>query len=736
MSRTPKQHQQVSLYSSLYRPQCPSSILTHLPPTSPPTPPFAGRSPTSPDSRAVRVNLPPELGGGFTMVVCQLSSAPTIRSITAQAVSMTQATNTSLLDPSDWGLSLPPDDADVDADPNAPRVFLHPDTSASLILTPDDPDVDLIRLRPARTKASPRSRRDAREAANGSGGGGEEAATRGGRMERQSSGVQRVSSEDAREADRWTRLFRVHCGKGGGGEVRWSRDPTTVRSPFAPPATPTPPHLTQVRYELLQQLRHVHPPRLSPPTGLQCLLFPAPPATPLLSTPSTSSLGSPPSSNSNGTPTPPKPKASKEERRREEERKKERDKEVATIDTLLAALAARHIGQYRPLPAKRRGGEEDDDDAGEEDARRVGPAWAGGEAEVPLFFIPLQPPPVPSPAGGGGKKPGKAVPADHAFVLTTLRAVQVEGGEVVKELRIGPGSGGVIEVPEGPVVGSGEGVRLVFRVRGLVNGDSNVSEGGEEGGEEEGGQEEGKEDMEEDGEEDGEVVRGGRRGRRRLSTVSFLLPSTPLVSYLQQYVLYMQSTLTLLHALHCLTSSSSSQTTATPYRHALLGWTMLLKSFIGPLVFGPLRLPLYTHQVKQLLARVQQMQLPKNIQLHSLKLLQFHLPRPELTEEGEEGEEDFIPSLSLRSFKGHPDHEYTFDVSWTCPSFLVRVEIVGKKVTRTAHTQHRHPPHATGPSLRASPRLPCCCAVLCCVRWCRSSWSWRCAVWRCPAVCC
>ena len=609
------------------------------------------------------------------MVVCQLSSSPTVRSITSQAISMTQATNTVLLEADDWGLSLPPDDADADADADAPRVFLHPDTSASLILSPPEPEVDLLRLRAARSKASPRSRRDAREAVvkTGGVGAGEEEVPRA-KMERQSSGVQRVSSEDAKEGDRWTRLFRVHCGKGG-LEVRWSKDPSTVRSPFAPSPSPVPPHLTHVRYELLQQLKRVQPPRLSPPPGLQCLLFPAPLAPPLLSTPSASTLHAPSSPHTNGTPSPlsKPPKPSKEDRRRDDERRKERDKEVAAIDATLAALAARRIGYYRPVAqGKRKGEEEDEDEVGEEGARRAGPAWAGGEVEVPLFFIPLQPPPTPSPAGGG-KKGGKAVSADNGFVLTSLRAVQVEGGEVVKDLRIGPGSGGVLEVPDGPVVGGGEGVRLVFRVRELADGEVGVGEGGGEEGDGEEAEEEGKEEVEEDEE-------GGKRGRGRVSTVSFLLPSTPLVSYLQAYVLYMQSTLTLQHALHCLTSSSSSLTTATPYRHALLGWTMLLKSFIGPLVFGPLRLPLYTHQVKQLLARVQQMQLPRGIQLHSLKLLQFHLPRPELTEEGEEGEEDFIPSLSLRSFKGHPDHEYTFDVSWTCPSFLVRVEITGKKV--------------------------------------------------------
>ena len=626
--------------------------------------PLVGRVAASAESRAVRVNVPPELGGGFTMVVCQLSQQPTVRSLTSQAIGLTQATNSSFLDPLDWGLSLPPDGSD---DPDAPRVFLHPDTALPLVFPPtdDEPTVDLLRLRATRAKASPRSRRDARQAKAASTADDEGAEEEGRRPEfdRRASGVQRVSSDDAKEADRWTRVFRIHCTRQGGREerdVRFSRDPATVRSPFDPPPTPTPPHLTHVRHSLLQQLKRVHPPHVPLPSGLTCLLFPPPVAPPLLSGASSASLVA------NGS-AGPKAKVSKEEKRREEEQKKERDKEVAAIDTLLTSLSTRGVGHYRPRP-KRKGDDDEDEEVNEaeERARRKKLfAWCGGEAEVPLFFVPLQPPPANSPA----KPKQKPNAADNAFVLTSLRALQLEAGVMVKELRIGPGSGGVISAPKGPVAGGADGVRLSFTVKELSDREGNVSEGGDSDDDNGGAAEEEKEEGEE---EDGM----GRRGRRRV--VTFLLPSTPLVSYLQQYVAYMQSTLTLTHGLHCL-SSPSSQTTATPYQHALLGWTMLLKSFIGPLVFGPLRLPLYTHQVKQLLARVQQMEL-KNVQLSSLKLLQFYLPRPELTEEGEEGEEDFIPSLSLRSFKGHPDHTYIFDISWTCPSFLVRVEIQGKKI--------------------------------------------------------
>ena len=102
----------------------------------------------------MRVNLPSELGSGFTMVVCQLDQLPTIRSFTAQVIGMCQATNTALLDASDWGLSNPRDEDD---DPDAPLVFLHPDTAISLILAEqdDEPELDLNRLKAARSKPSP-----------------------------------------------------------------------------------------------------------------------------------------------------------------------------------------------------------------------------------------------------------------------------------------------------------------------------------------------------------------------------------------------------------------------------------------------------------------------------------------------------------------------------------------------------------------------------------------------------
>ena len=645
------------------------------------------------------MNLPSELGGGFTMVVVQPSAQPTVRSITAQAIGMTQATNTRLLEADEWGLSLPPEDDDDD--PNAPRVFLHPDTAVSLILQSDDgdPSVDLLRLRAAKTRASPRSKRDAavkqQQAAaaervedddDGNEDGGAPVRLPSRSLGKQSSDVQRISSDDAQEADRWTRVFRIHCTRAAGREerdVRYSRDPATVRSPFDPPTIPTPPHLTHVRHALLQQLKCVQPPRAALPTGIICLLFPAPLAPPLLSAASSGNLG-PPSPNPKGAAstngTGGVKKATKEQRRREEERRKEREKEVTVIDALLTGLALRGIGQYRPRP-KKKADEDDDDDRDEDDERqrRKAFAWCGGEVEVPLLFVALQPPVLPSPSRPK-QKPG---PTENAFVLTSLRAVLLESGAIVTEMRIGPGSGGVIEVPKKQPAGGADGVRMAFTIKALDDKDSNVSDSGDEREDDDvgiDGDDDAKGDAEADANgDDGASDGPHRRKRPRRTTVAFLLPSTPLVSYLQAYVLYMQSSLTLTHALHCLSSSSSSQTTATPYRHALHGWTMLLKSFIGPLVFGPLRVPLYTHQIKQLLARVQQLEL-KNVQITSLKLLQFHLPRPELTEEGEEGEEDFIPSLSLRSYKGHPDHEYTFDVWWSCPSFLVRVEIQGRKL--------------------------------------------------------
>ena len=416
MSPTSRQRQEVRASPVLLAYSPSHCSISHLHPLDHPLQPLiflspsalfpvspSGRPATSADSRAVRVNLPVELGGGFTMVVCQLSSNPTVRSLTTQSLGMAQATNTSLLEASDWGLSLPPDDSDDD--PSAPRVFLHPDTAISLILqsNEEEPTVDLLRLRASRPKTSPRSRRDAGKSKTAQGEDEEEEESvtlRSREVNHQPSDVQRISSDDAKEADRWSRLFRIHCSRGQGREardVRFSRDPTTVRSPFDPPPIPTPPHLTQVRYSLLQQLKKVHPPHTPLPTGLTCLLFPPPLAPSLLTTPSSASL------TPNGT----KPKVSKDEKRREEERKKDRDKEVVLIESLLTSLSTRGIGHFRP-PKSRKGDEDDDEGKDEEveKARKQQFAWCVGGGGSAAVLHRITTPPCSSRQGEGESQRG------------------------------------------------------------------------------------------------------------------------------------------------------------------------------------------------------------------------------------------------------------------------------------------------------------------------------------------
>ena len=385
---------------------------------------------------------------------------------------------------------------------------------------------------------------------------------------------------------------------------------------------------------------------------------------------------------------------SKQEKKAEEDKRKEREREAATIDAVLVSLAAKGVGHIRvvkPASGKKNKGEEEDEESAEmeeERQRKARFAWCGGEREVPLLFASLPAPPSATP--NKQKKKADANVTDNCFVLTSLRALTIESGLIAAEMRIGPGSGGVVSVPKRRPVetaGGSEIVRMRWKVRQLSNDQSNVSEmGGDDSNSEEDDEPSMDADELVDDDELAENGHGGRRVSRskpRFTYVTFSVPSTQQVSYIQQYILYMQSTVTLTQTLSTLSSSSamssSLQSASSSAQHALLGWTLLLKSFMGPLVFGPLRLPLYTHQIKQLLARVQQMQI-KNVAIHSLKLLQFHLPHPELTDDGQEQLEDFIPSLSLRSFRPHPHHEYTFDVRWSCPSFLVRVEIVGKKV--------------------------------------------------------
>ena len=644
------------------------------------------------------------------MVVCQLDQQPTIRSFTAQVIGMCQATNTQLLEPSEWGLSNPSEEED---DPNSPVVFLHPDTAISLIVGEqgDEAELDLNRLKAARVKPSPRVPSRVQQPVDADDEPSSNSASRNGapsvaaaRLSHQPS-FTRISSDDEQQAGQWLRLFKVVTGRGADKEVRWSRDPSTVKSHFDPPDTPLPAQQTAMRYVLLKQLKHVTPPAGALPPGLVCLLPPSaqPPAltTALTATQLAVPTGSQrdlnrSASSSALSPQPQKQAAkSKQEKKAEDDRRRERDKEVATIDAVLVSLAAKGVGSVRPVRTvivkKKRGDEEDDEEDSaemeEERQRRVRFAWCGGEREVPLLFASLPAPPVATP----NKQKKKAEATDNCFVLTSLRALTIENGVVVAELRIGPGSGGVVSVPKRRPVetaGGSEVVRMRWKVRLLSNEQSNVSEMGDD---DDSNSDEGDEMPAEGDEvpEDEEVLENGHSGRRishsrpRFSYVTLSVPSTQQVAYIRDYVFYMQSTVTLTQTLSTLSSSSamssSLQSASSSAQHALLGWTVLLKSFMGPLVFGPLRLPLYTHQIKQLLARVQQMQL-KNVAIHSLKLMQFHLPHPELTSEGEEQLEDFIPSLSLRSFRGHPHHEYTFDVRWSCPSFLVRVEITGKKV--------------------------------------------------------
>lgn len=396
----------------------------------------------------------------------------------------------------------------------------------------------------------------------------------------------------------------------------------------------------------------------------------------------------------------------------EKDRQRDKERERSNIDTIISSLAMKGIGTparvkvntHTNTKSKKNADDElDDEQSREEEGERIRRekfAWSGGEPEVAMFFMAMRAPTQQN------KK--KFDITEFCSVLTTHRMLQVEGGVIVREMKIGPGSGAIISVPQRHAVTPANAspvnvalgaaphyMKMKMRLRLLKNDAANVTESDEE---EEGDGDndvilmnhidangvDDDVDIDDDANDGDDVASKARRlkkhhQRTTLSSVSFDVPSADTAAYLQTYITYLQSTLEISQQLHSILDNPSSALTSSPYKHALLGWTMLLKSFIGPLVFGPLRLPLYTHQIKQLLARVQQMSL-KSIEISSLKLLQFYLPRPELREDGSETGEDFIPSLSLRSFKGHPDHEYLFDVSWSCPSFLVRVEIQGKKI--------------------------------------------------------
>lgn len=170
--------------------------------------------------------------------------------------------------------------------------------------------------------------------------------------------------------------------------------------------------------------------------------------------------------------------------------------------------------------------------------------------------------------------------------------------------------------------------------------------------------------------------------RQSYTQHAFDVPNQQCASYIQQYCLYVQQHYTLTLQLHALDTHLNQTLIDNTYRHSLAGWTAVMKSFVGPTLFGPTRTPVYEREIKKVLRTVELMDFTdKGLKINSVKLVEFHLPHMTLDRAGNEhaSAQHFIPSLQLRSWLPHPQHVYCFDLYCNLPSFYIKIAIQGKK---------------------------------------------------------
>lgn len=278
-------------------------------------------------------------------------------------------------------------------------------------------------------------------------------------------------------------------------------------------------------------------------------------------------------------------------------------------------------------------------------------------------------------------------------MITNQRALQISRGVITTTLALGPDSGCTIKIPR--EAEEGEQGRCPLRV--LVK-DAARCEREER---EDQLQQQQQQQMQQNGDSDGgggsgadgdersgswRHRRGQRRARPSSRVVEFTVPNPDIAGFLEEYLLYMQDKAALETQLGLVEQARLDRAERFKVGRCLRGWTMLLKSLVGPIIFGPLRAPVYENSIKQVLAKVQQMDL-KQVKITSLKLLEFHLPQLDplaadasADGDGADGDGDQIPSLRLSSYTPHPVNEYVFDIYWSAPSFAIKLEISGKKI--------------------------------------------------------
>jgi hypothetical protein len=266
-------------------------------------------------------------------------------------------------------------------------------------------------------------------------------------------------------------------------------------------------------------------------------------------------------------------------------------------------------------------------------------------------------------------------------VITNQRCLQIESGAITEELSLGSDSGNILKLPK--ETDDGEAgkcpIHLIVRNAIELEREEAAAEAAANGTDEES-----KDDAPAVDDDDSS---SGRRGRRKTSStrsssqrlVSFFVPNPEIAGFLEEYLMYFQEKSSLEAQLGLIEQARLDRIEHYKTERCLRGWTYLLKSLVGPIIFGPLRQPVYENAIKQVLTKVQQMDI-KQVKITSLKLLEFKIPELDAAAlmPGKDG--DQIPSLRLTDYTGHPHHTYVFDIYWSAPSFYIKIEISGKKL--------------------------------------------------------
>lgn len=636
-------------------------------------------------SLPVRVNLPSELGGGFTLVMCFLRGGQTVRDFITRLIGMMQTTTAAVLLPESYGLT-PRGASDGERDEEgrdasgAPPVFLKPDSLlADAFQEEAELELDLRRLRPL-TQA---------QAA-------EVAATA------------QAATEDAAAAT----------------ESTPSGSSSRGLPSFAVPPLPTPPAHSVLHHTCLSKLKRLRPPADAPPEVLVVSTLVPPCALPahlaeslphdmrtvalasalqaressaaaLAAASSSAAVAAASSSVAASVPSESDSSALRKERARLARKLDEYAAHV--FDRLLA----RGIGEDPHItlqmaaavvhPRSQQG-----ERLGTGAHAAPSTMWGGWDAvvikppdahvhEVPLLFVSTKKMPTPLPK--------KFDVTTDCLVVTNRRIVQVEDGAITNTLPFGADSGLILRLPKETDDGEEGRCPIHVLVRDAAEGAREAEAARARAQAEAEAESEEDEDEEGDGRSDkngasDDSPRISRRARRRSMEeqrrlpsrrVTFYVPNPDIAGFLEEYLMYAQEKSSLEAHLGLLEQARLDRIAHYRTDRCLRGWTYLLKGIAGPLLFGPLRQPVYETAIKQVLAQVQQMDL-KTVKLTSLRLAEFALPTLDSSPAALHANGDQLPSLRLVDYAGHPHHTYVFDLHWSAPSFYIKVEISGKKL--------------------------------------------------------